>query len=65
MLVFKYLLQPESFARTLVSNHDLHCSVQKQTSGVEWIKIKSPGDDYSCHVVFNSTYKVTLENKKI
>lgn len=67
MFVFKYLLQPENQVKTLVSNElfthiEPHPITNKQIS---WIKIKSPGDDYCCHVVFNDKYKVTFENKKI
>lgn len=67
MFIFKYLIQPENQIKTLVSNqlftHIKPC--YGTDNAISWIKIKSPGDDYCCHVVFNDKYKVTFENKKI
>lgn len=62
---FKYLLQPENQVKTMVSK-ELHASIQPNfVPGIAWLKMKSYGDNYNCHMIFNSNIKVTIENKRI
>lgn len=66
-MLFKYLLQPNAQTKTLFSQEkQLYTSIEKNKSpGIKWIKIKSPGDNYSCIVEFNKEVKVVFENKKL
>jgi hypothetical protein len=66
-MFFKYLLQPNGQAKTLFSQEQqIYTFVERnKTQGVDWVKIKSPGDNYSCIVEFNAEVKVVFENKKL
>lgn len=55
----------ETKLKTLVSETLITTVASNKSQGIQWIKMKSPGDDYSCHIEYNSTYKVTFENRKI
>lgn len=66
-MLFKYLLQPETRVKSLFTQEkQLYTFVERnKTQGIQWIKIKSHGDNYSCIVEFNSDIKVVFENKKL
>lgn len=66
-MLFKYLLQPNAQTKTLFSQEkQLYTLIEKsKVQGIQWIKIKSPGDNYSCIVEFNEEVKITFENKKL
>lgn len=66
-MLIKYLLQPETQVKTLFSQEkQLYTFVERnKTPEIVWLKIKSPGDNYSCIVEFNSDVKVMFENKKL
>lgn len=68
-MFFKYLLhqQPEAHVKTLFSqDKQLYTFVEKNKNpGIQWIKIKSPADNYSCIIEFNDEVKVVFENKKL